>query len=137
MIISGATGVNSSDVNGIYFYQGMKDKQPVYTNLVNHRYLCYSSNGKWYATDKEEFDLNVTSLHMGWCRSVESGFGHPSRAHSWEVQVGGGEHRNQWVKQAAVKIATMVRPHKKRKPYSSLDRSDMFVNKRDCSLECG
>ena len=107
-MIFGATGVNYRHVNGVYLYKGMKNEKPFYKNLANQSFLFFASDGKWYVSNKEDFDA---SKAFGWCRSVESGLGHPSLAHLWKMQVGRLASSDQWEEQPSVKVATMVPSH--------------------------
>ncbi len=100
MILSGVTGVNSSIVNGVYLFKGMKDDKPFYKNLVSQSFLFCASDNKWCVSSKEDCDAGKAA---GWCRSVESGLDHPLRAHPWEV-LGSGDFEEQ----SAVKIVVTV-----------------------------
>ncbi len=89
VIISGATGENSSIANGIFFYQGLdKFKKPLYENLINKSILRSDFECKWFVSDRTCYDG---------IESVESGLGHPSLAAEWEDQL-------------AMKVTTMVSP---------------------------
>ena len=99
--MSGSTGKNSGEVDGVYVYQDMKGDKPFYKNLVNQSYL-YQTNGFWYVSGKDDFDAGKAT---GWCRSAEAGLVNPSRAHLWKMWRG---LKTKWVDQPSVKVATMV-----------------------------
>ncbi len=105
MIISGATGMNSGEVNGIYLSQNAKSDRLFYKNLVNQCLLFYAPNGQWQISSNEDLESNKAWV---WCRSDESGLGHPSRARLWQVRVG-GKWNNQWAEQSVLKVVTTVR----------------------------
>jgi hypothetical protein len=75
VIISGATGDECCEANGIFLFLGVKDDRPLYKNLVNQSRLHYASDSKWYVSNKADLELKKIT---GWCRSVEAGWGHPS-----------------------------------------------------------
>jgi hypothetical protein len=90
IIISGATdevddevtSVVKSEVNGVYFYLGMSDGQPMYKNMINQGFLQYDFESRWTACDQE--DLNTFEEPLFCCLSIESGWGHPSLVTRWD-----------------------------------------------------
>ena len=100
MVFSGASDDKSGVVNGIFLFQGIKDDMPFYKNLVNQSYCYRANNGMWLVSDKESYEASKAA---GWCSSVKTGCGHPSRALRWKVLVNG-----KFEEQPAVEVATIV-----------------------------
>ena len=100
--ISGATGANSVNANGIFFFQGITNETPFYKNVANQKYFYRASDGYWYVYDKESFDACKPG---GWCHSAEAGLGHPTCASIWKVFSSG-----KWEEQPAVKVVTFKVP---------------------------
>ena len=101
VIISGASGNNGHSINGVYFYQDMKDGKPFYKSLASQLYLHNAcKNCKWYVTGKAHCDASEMG---GLCVSDESGWFHPSQASLWKVSVQG-----ELEEQPAMTVATLV-----------------------------
>lgn len=93
-MLHGATGSNSSIVNGIYMPTNeTANGQTVYQKSEDPMKCLYrATNGGWYVTHVADKDANKRS---GWAHSKEENLAHPTLAKGWIVWDG-----KAWVQQS-------------------------------------